>query len=255
MHRHSGEPSFETAPSRCRFFFLHRQANSRLSCHRIAAHHDRTLAAIGSGGDNEGLRFLPAPMSDQRKILRSQLRQARRGLDVPTRLDAADALARQLLALPFNPTHGFVAGYWAGDGEIALHRWQTRLPAGLTYCLPMLAGDVLRFAPWRPGQALTTNRYGIPEPDIAVEDALQPQAMALVVTPLVGFDGHCRRLGMGGGWYDRSFAFRLQQAPAPWLVGAAFDCQQVEALPGAHWDVPLDAVCTPSTTHLAPRTP
>ena len=190
-------------------------------------------------------------MSDLRKTLRTQLRQARRALDVPTRLAAADALAAQLLALPVAPAQGLVAGYWAGDGEIALHRWQTSLPPGLTYCLPMLAGEQLRFAPWRPGQALTTNRYGIPEPDIAIEDALPPQAMALVITPLVGFDGQCRRLGMGGGWYDRSFAFRLGQPAPPYLVGAAFDCQQVDALPCADWDVPLDAVCTPTATHLA----
>lgn len=190
-------------------------------------------------------------MSDPRKTLRMQLRQARRALDVPTRLSAADALAQRLLALPFAPVQGFVAGYWAGDGEIALHRWQTRLPAGLTYCLPMLAGDRLAFAPWRPGQALTSNRYGIPEPDIALADALPAQAMALVVTPLVGFDARCRRLGMGGGWYDRSFAFRLQQPGPPWLAGAAFDCQHTDALPAADWDVPLDAVCTPTATHLA----
>lgn len=194
-------------------------------------------------------------MSEDRKSLRSQLRQARRQLDAPARLAAAEALASQLLALPFAPERGFVAGYWAGDGEIALHRWQTALPAGLTYCLPMLDGERLRFAPWRVGQALSSNRYGIPEPDIAIADALPAEAMTLVVAPLVGFDPQCRRLGMGGGWYDRSFAFRLQQPAPPWLVGAAFDCQQVTALPAADWDVPLDAVCTPSTTHLAPRTP
>lgn len=194
-------------------------------------------------------------MSEDRKTLRAQLRQARRALDAPTRLTAAETLAGQLLQLPFAPARGLVAGYWAGDGEIALHRWQTQLPPGVTYCLPLLAGDSLRFAPWHPGQALTHNRYGIPEPDIALADALPAQAMALVVTPLVGFDRHCQRLGMGGGWYDRSFAFRLQHAAPPWLVGAAFDCQQVAALAAADWDVRLDAVCTPSTTHLATRTP
>lgn len=186
-----------------------------------------------------------------RKTLRQQLRQARQGLDVPTRLEAAERLARRLLALPFAPRSGAVAGYWAGDGEIALHRWQTSLPAGVTYCLPVLAGDVLRFAPWRPGQALTTNRYGIPEPDVALADTLEATALALVVTPLVGFDAQCRRLGMGGGWYDRTFAFRLGRPAPPFLAGAAHDCQQVPALPGAGWDVPLDAVCTPSATFLA----
>ena len=190
-------------------------------------------------------------MTCDRKTLRQHLRAARRALPVAERLAAAEAVAGQLLALPFVPASGLVAGYWAGDGEVALHRWQTALPAGLTYCLPMLAGDVLRFAPWQPGQALTTNRYGIPEPDIALDDAFEASAMALVVTPLVGFDARCRRLGMGGGWYDRSFAFRLRHAAPPWLVGAALDCQQVDELPGADWDVPLDAVCTPTAIHLA----
>jgi len=189
-------------------------------------------------------------MTDPRSALRQQLRQRRRDIPAAQRLAAAELLADALLALPFAPTHGFVAGYWALDGEIALHRWQMRLPDTATYCLPVLAGDTLRFAPWRPGQPLTSNRFGIPEPDIAVGDTLAPDQMTLVVAPLVGFDAQCRRLGMGGGWYDRSFAFRQRQAPPPWLVGAAFDAQQVDALPVAAWDVALDAVCTESLTLL-----
>lgn len=136
-------------------------------------------------------------MTDPRQALRHDLRQRRRDLSAGERIAAAESLADALLALPFAPREGAVAGYWALDGEIALHRWQLQLPEGLTYCLPVLAGDVLRFAPWRPGQALTSNRYGIPEPDVAVEDTLEPAQMALVVTPLVGFDTQCRRLGMG----------------------------------------------------------
>ena len=136
-------------------------------------------------------------MTDPRQALRHDLRQRRRDLNAGERIAAAESLADALLALPFAPREGAVAGYWALDGEIALHRWQLQLPEGLTYCLPVLAGDVLRFAPWRPGQPLTSNRYGIPEPDVAVEDTLEPERMALVVTPLVGFDAQCRRLGMG----------------------------------------------------------
>lgn len=193
-------------------------------------------------------------MSQQRTELRRQLRQRRRDLPALARLAAADALAERLLALPFAPASGFVAGYWASDGEIALHRWQLRLPATLTYCLPVLAEDTtLRFAPWRPGQPLAGNRFGIPEPDVAAEALLRPDEMALVVLPLVGFDTACARLGMGGGWYDRSFAFRHHRAAPPWLVGAAFSVQQVEpALPCADWDVPLDAICTDLATFLPP---
>ncbi|MBV6671728.1 5-formyltetrahydrofolate cyclo-ligase [Xanthomonas euvesicatoria pv. alangii] len=189
-------------------------------------------------------------MTEDRDALRQQLRAHRRSLPAAQRLAAADALAQRLLALPFAPQQGAVAGYWAMDGEIALHRWQLTLPAGVRYCLPVLDGRGLRFAPWRPGQPLASNRYGIPEPDVARADTLAPDEMALVVTPLTGFDAACRRLGMGGGWYDRSFAFRHRQAPPPWLVGAGFAAQQVPALPSEAWDVAVDAICTERATFL-----
>lgn len=187
-------------------------------------------------------------MTDPRSALRQQLRQRRRDLPAAVRLAAAEHLADGLLALPFAPTQGHVAGYWAMDGEIALHRWQMQLPAGLTYCLPVLHEKTLRFAPWRPGQALTTNRFGIPEPDLALDDTLAPDQMALVVAPLVGFDAQGRRLGMGGGWYDRSFAFRHQRPAPPWLVGVGFSVQQVDDLPVHPWDVAVDAICTDVST-------
>ncbi|WP_282259102.1 5-formyltetrahydrofolate cyclo-ligase [Stenotrophomonas sp. PS02301] len=187
-------------------------------------------------------------MTDPRSALRQQLRQRRRDLPAAVRLAAAEQLADGLLALPFAPPQGHVAGYWAMDGEIALHRWQMQLPAGLTYCLPVLHEKTLRFAPWRPGQALTTNRFGIPEPDLALDDTLAPEQMALVVAPLVGFDALGRRLGMGGGWYDRSFAFRHQRPAPPWLVGVGFSVQQVDDLPVQSWDVAVDAICTDVST-------
>ena len=193
-------------------------------------------------------------MSSQtdRHALRRELRERRRALPASTRIAAAEALAVRLLALPFFPAPGHVAGYWAMDGEIGLHVFQLRLPASLTYCLPLLHDDgSLRFAPWKPGDALVTNRYGIPEPDVASADALRAEDMALIVLPLVGFDARCHRLGMGGGWYDRSLAFRHADAAPPWLVGAAFETQRLDAIAAEAWDVRLDAVCTEAATYLA----
>ncbi len=185
-----------------------------------------------------------------RPALRRRLRDQRRAVAAPARIAAADALAVRLLALPGRPGTGYVAGYWASDGEIGLHVFQLRLPAGLVYCLPVLHDDVLRFAPWRAGDPLVTNRYGIPEPDVTPSSALDAREMAMVVTPLVGFDARGHRLGMGGGWYDRTFAFRRGRHAPPLLVGAALALQQVPALEAAEWDVPLDAVCTESETFL-----
>jgi len=185
----------------------------------------------------------------ERNALRRELRARRRALPAAARIAGADALATRLFALPFFPAKGYVAGYWATDGEIGLHSWQLRLPPGLVYCLPVLADDeTLRFAPWRPGDELVTNRYGIPEPDVDPRAGLTAADMALIVVPLVGFDGAGHRLGMGGGWYDRTLASRLQRPAPPWLVGVGFEAQRIDAVGAQAWDVPLDAICTECDT-------
>lgn len=195
---------------------------------------------------------MPPASDPARDALRRSLRDRRRALAPATRIAAAEALATRLLALPFAPQSGHVAGYWAMDGEIALHVWQLRLPPTVHYCLPVLGEDGrLGFAPWRAGEALAANRFGIPEP---VATPLPADAMDLIVTPLVGFDAAGHRLGMGGGWYDRTLAFRRSAAAPPWLVGAGFSVQREDALAVEDWDVPLDAVCTETDTFL-PHTP
>ena len=172
------------------------------------------------------------------------------------RIAAAEAVADRLLHLPFAPAAGHVAGYWALDAEIALHAWQLRLPPAVIYCLPVLHEDQrLRFAPWRSGDALVSNRYGIPEPEIASTSLLDADAMQLVAVPTVGFDTTCHRLGMGGGWYDRTFAFRHDCPAPPWLAGVAFSTQRIDALPQQVWDVQLDAICTESESFIADPQP
>ena len=194
------------------------------------------------------------PMNADRDRLRRELRARRRELPAVQRIAAADALAARLLALPFAPERGYVAGYWAMDGEIALHSWQLKLPRGCTYCLPVLGDEeALRFAPWRPGDPLASNRFGIPEPDVAPSSTLEAAEMAMVAMPLVGFDPRGRRLGMGGGWYDCAFAFRRDSPAPPWLVGVGFDLQRVESIPAQPWDVPADAVCTDTATYTTTR--
>ena len=190
-------------------------------------------------------------MTEPRDALRREMRARRRALPAPARIAAAETLAAHLLALPFAPQTGFVAGYWAMDGEIALHAWQLRLPRTVRYCLPVLhADDTLRFAPWTPGAPLAGNRYGIPEPDVPADELLRPDQLDLVVAPLVAFDARGHRLGMGGGWYDRSFAFRADRPAPPHLVGAAFELQRSDAIEAASWDIALDAACTEQATHL-----
>lgn len=182
--------------------------------------------------------------------LRRRLRDARRSVGAGDRLAAADSVARGLLALPFAPTQGYVAGYWAVDGEVPLHAWQLRLPKACVYCLPVLdeSDGTLRFAPFRAGDDTRPNRFGIPEPALESSSLLRVTDMAMIVLPLTGFDANGHRLGMGGGWYDRSL--RDHRAAPPHLVGVGFDCQRVDALQPREWDVPCDAIVTESTTYL-----
>lgn len=121
----------------------------------------------------------------------------------------------------------------------------TRLADGIHWCLPRLREDgILVFAPWAPGQALESNRFGIPEPAVAIDDCLEADALDVVLAPLVGFDRRGHRLGAGGGWYDRSFAFRRHAAAPPLLVGVGYALQERSDLPINDWDVPMDLIAT-----------
>lgn len=92
------------------------------------------------------------------------------------------------------------------------------------------------------------NRFRIPEPYPHYRRQCNARHLDLVITPLVGFDATGTRMGMGGGFYDRTFAFkrRTRRALRPRLIGYAFDFQNVPQLTRQTWDVALDAVVTES---------
>jgi 5-formyltetrahydrofolate cyclo-ligase len=189
--------------------------------------------------------ILNSGRAEPRREVRRGLRQRRREATPPERMAAAEAIATGLLAHPRFPAAGYVAGYWATEGEVPLHVLQMRLPEGVVWCLPCVQpGGTLMFGPWHPGDPLVANAYGIPEPELAPHSLLAPADMAAVVLPLVGFSADGHRLGMGGGYYDRSFAFRLDAPAPPWLVGAAYSFQRLDSLPAQPWDVRLDAIAT-----------
>lgn len=184
-------------------------------------------------------------MNGSRPGLRRELRQRRALLRPGERLAAADAVARHLGERAELREPGYVGGYWAVNGELPLHAVQMRLAPGQVWCLPVVQADGgLAFAPWRAGDALEANRYGIPEPVLAPASLLAPGAMQLVLLPLLGFDRQGHRLGMGGGYYDRAFAFRRERPAPPLLVGVGYACQELPGLDPQDWDVGLDAVVT-----------
>lgn len=189
-----------------------------------------------------------------RSRLRRQLRAARRALSPRQQSAAARQLASRLAALPALKSARRIALYWPMDGEIdpRLLRRHPRLRRHAFY-LPRLCpwpALTLRFARWTPGMRLHRNRFGIPEP--AGRASLPARAMDVVLMPLTGFDARGNRLGMGGGFYDRTLAFARHGGPRPLRVGVAHACQQLPALPAAPWDVPVHRVVTDRAT-LRPR--
>jgi len=98
------------------------------------------------------------------------------------------------------------------------------------------------------GHSHIKNRFGIAEPcpRFAAQrrNRLPAWALDTLIVPLVGFDQHANRMGMGGGFYDRSLAFMRRPGPAPTLIGVAHSCQQVDTLPVEPWDINLSACVT-----------
>jgi 5-formyltetrahydrofolate cyclo-ligase len=183
----------------------------------------------------------------RRRELRQRLADQRRALPPSTRIAAAQGLRRSLEQLPEYLTDTRVAGYWASHGELPLNLAIAPLAGrGQQFLLPVIgAGKQLRFAPWQAGDAVQPNRYGIPEPATPTE-LLEPFQLDLVFVPLLGFDRRGNRLGHGGGYYDRSFAFLNEQVrpTEPLLVGVGYAFQELPQVEEEAWDVPLDFIAT-----------
>jgi len=184
----------------------------------------------------------------ERTTLRRQLRTARRALTPQQQHQASQRLLRQLAQHPLFRRSRHIAFYLANDGEIdpsALLRHAQRL--GKHCYLPVISGwpaNRMHFQRLLPNQRWVTNRFGIREPLLNRGLQAKPWRLQLVLMPLVGFDSSGNRLGMGGGFYDRTFAFRRRRQgwTGPRLLGLAHECQRVEQLPIAAWDIPLDGI-------------
>jgi 5-formyltetrahydrofolate cyclo-ligase len=111
---------------------------------------------------------------------------------------------------------------------------------------PVLAKNRLKFAPLKPGSKLAKNRFNILEPVYRKRDLLEPKQLNIAVVPLLAFDAQLNRLGMGAGYYDRSFAFSRRQRiwRHPLLIGVAYSFQRVDNLRAHPWDVPMHMVIT-----------
>ena len=184
-----------------------------------------------------------------RTELRKHLRRKRRSLSFEQQQQASEQLALNLLKHPDLHRARHIGIYLANDGEIDPHLYiDLARRKGIHFYLPILHPvypGKLVFSPYFDGIRLSANRFGIPEPPFPRSRRRPAWALDAVLFPLVGFDESGGRLGMGGGFYDRTFAFsRIRPGMAPKLIGLAHDFQKVRELPIEPWDVPLHGVVT-----------
>lgn len=185
--------------------------------------------------------------------VRRQLRKARRTLSRRYRRAAAQSLRRILATNLRYRRARRVAFYMAAGGEIDPAPLMHDAAADGKSChLPIMIDRLMR---WRPAplafqrfdpsrQALVRNRYGILEPPLFAPDIAKTEQLDVILVPLVAFDRHGNRVGMGQGFYDRTLGLLRGRYRRPWLVGCAYSIQEIEHIGANPWDVPLDAVLT-----------
>lgn len=182
--------------------------------------------------------------ADRKAELRKRLLETRAALHSHRRLRADRQICSHLLRLLGDRDHVDVAAFMPFRGEPDLTpAMQALSEAGRRIWLPAVDGSAMSFRRWQPGGKMVPNRFGIPEP-VDGRDC-EARHLELVLAPLVAFSGNGTRLGMGAGFYDRTFAFANDNlAVCPWIVGVAYALQQVDSLPSEPWDVALGGVIT-----------
>ena len=151
----------------------------------------------------------------------------------------------RFLQLPEVEGAGIVMAFWSFGSEVPTAPLLKALrERGSRVALPRIVEGDLDVRLWAPGDPTSETAFGAREPADGV--AVMPREIDVVVTPGVAFDRKGRRLGYGGGFYDRFLAATRLDALR---VGIAFDVQLLdEDLPGGEFDLGVDLVVTGSET-------
>lgn len=183
---------------------------------------------------------------DPKKSIRTKIKRERLLLSSELKHHAAIAAWIQVIHEDFFQKVEKIAFYLAVHGELDPKPiMQTAWRYGKQTYLPVLNAqkDSLSFYRYEPKMKMTQNKYGIWEPPLNTVEHLSPEALDLVFVPLVAFDLKGNRIGMGKGYYDRTFAFRTQQHN-PLLVGLAYEFQKVDSISTQETDIPLNIIVT-----------
>jgi 5-formyltetrahydrofolate cyclo-ligase len=182
------------------------------------------------------------------KTLRNQYRHKRRQLSPAQQIEAGEQALENCQQYSTLETADTIACYLANDGEldpsaIIHYAWKRQKRVVLPVIHPFSPGHLV-FVQYTAHSPMFANRYGILEPKVTALNLCPLEQIQLIFTPLVAFDQTGNRLGMGGGYYDRTLAPIRRNHLAIELIGLAHPCQQALQLPNKPWDIALDGIAT-----------
>ncbi|MEL0640515.1 5-formyltetrahydrofolate cyclo-ligase [Pseudoalteromonas aliena] len=196
-------------------------------------------------------------MSNKRAHIRKMIRETRNNLSKNQQHLAAQSLIMnfiQHLKSEKTANSKHIAIYLSNDGELDTsllikELWNLNHTVYLPIIHPFNGANLL-FQRYEKNSPMRANRYGILEPKLNCSQICPLPALDYLLMPLVAFDKQGNRLGMGGGFYDRTLARLHEQSwQKPQLIGLAHECQKVDSLPIESWDVPLKTIITPDKTY------
>lgn len=192
-------------------------------------------------------------LDNERRKLRAATRLKRQSLSLEIQQQSEQNLCDKLMTMPNISSASHVAIYLQNDGEVNLSIftqwcWANNINTYLPVIHPFSKGHLL-FLKYHQHSVMKSNQYGILEPKLNVNEVLPIENLDIIFTPLVAFSSQGERLGMGGGYYDRTLASwykNKQKNNKPYPIGLAHDCQKVASIPTQHWDIPIPEIITPT---------
>jgi 5-formyltetrahydrofolate cyclo-ligase len=179
------------------------------------------------------------------------MKEKRMHLPESLRNHFSQIISRRLIETSFFKTARTIAFYSSTFGEVLTESMLEFAMSHQKSCyFPVLHENRLAFIQVHRHMKMKANRFGILEPAYDEKRLLSPHELDLVILPLVAFDEKGHRLGMGGGFYDRTFGFKNRKKGKPWLVGAAYDFQKLPQVPRSNLDVLLDMVVTDKKVYV-----
>lgn len=184
-----------------------------------------------------------AELDQVKKDLRKELKQRRKQLGAEARGQASQEIAAQILAQEAYQKAQLIFSFYPMSTEVQVSLlFDQALQEGKQLCFPATFGEgrMEAYIP-RNLKNMDLDPYGFPTPDPELDQKVEPQAIDLVLVPLLGFDRELYRIGYGGGFYDRYIARIPRRAV---LLGVAFACQEVDRIPRNEFDQKLDLLIT-----------